>query len=586
MANTIELQVKGKDDASGAINGVAKSLGGLKNALGAVGVGLGLKEVAQTVIELGQLGAQARIAQEKLTALAGGSQQAAGYIEAIGVASNGTVDRLTAMNAANKLVGMGLVENAQEAGKMVEMAVRMGDASQDASGRISDFAAMLANQSIPRLDNYGISSGRVRARIEELMRANAGLSREAAFTQAVLEQGTATLERLGDAGQGSVQNMDRLKASLADLKLTVGTMVEPALSSLSGTVASAGTTMSQLIQVYGYAIQQYGYFRGGLMANQELLGIHTQLTEDAALNERALAAGLAAAAQGYSDVGASIPAATTATEAFAEAVEASKESVANLATLVQGPVTEENTRYAEQMETLRGRAEELGGKIDELAGKRHLSEQQKADLAQWREELGQVQQEMSKTEQEHTRAMNKIILDMTLARLSVDGLTESEMAFATTVAEQMGLVDKSTADAMHAVNASIETFNRTGSAETAAGLLRGISQAAAEIPRTVAINVEWNIQQPPGELPGPGERPRAYAEGGLVATAGMALVGERGPELVWLPAGAEVTPAAETRQVLAGNGGREATIQVFGGLNLYGVQDARSLLQELQRLGR
>lgn len=42
----------------------------------------------------------------------------------------------------------------------------------------------------------------------------------------------------------------------------------------------------------------------------------------------------------------------------------------------------------------------------------------------------------------------------------------------------------------------------------------------------------------------------AYKDGGLVANSGIALVGEEGPELVTLPAGANVTTARETKDIL------------------------------------
>ena len=70
--------------------------------------------------------------------------------------------------------------------RVVEIASRLGDQTMAVSDRVSDFALMLANQSLPRLDNFGISSGKVRARIEELMSTVAGMTRETAFMQAVM----------------------------------------------------------------------------------------------------------------------------------------------------------------------------------------------------------------------------------------------------------------------------------------------------------------------------------------------------------------------------------------------------------------
>lgn len=54
---------------------------------------------------------------------------------------------------------------------------------------------------------------------------------------------------------------------------------------------------------------------------------------------------------------------------------------------------------------------------------------------------------------------------------------------------------------------------------------------------------------------------QAFAVGTNYAPGGMALVGERGPEMVSLPRGARVTPAAQTAQML---GGAMQQVEVFG----------------------
>jgi len=53
----------------------------------------------------------------------------------------------------------------------------------------------------------------------------------------------------------------------------------------------------------------------------------------------------------------------------------------------------------------------------------------------------------------------------------------------------------------------------------------------------------------------------AFAVGTRNAPGGMALVGERGPEMINLPRGSQVIPAAQTSQMMGGIGG---AIEVFG----------------------
>ena len=56
-------------------------------------------------------------------------------------------------------------------------------------------------------------------------------------------------------------------------------------------------------------------------------------------------------------------------------------------------------------------------------------------------------------------------------------------------------------------------------------------------------------------------RAGAFAVGTRYAPGGMALVGERGPEMINLPRGSQVIPAAQTSQMMGGIGG---AIEVFG----------------------
>ena len=53
-----------------------------------------------------------------------------------------------------------------------------------------------------------------------------------------------------------------------------------------------------------------------------------------------------------------------------------------------------------------------------------------------------------------------------------------------------------------------------------------------------------------------------YATGGVMHRSGMALVGERGPELVGLPGGARVTPLVQALSMGGGGGVTAATIPV------------------------
>jgi hypothetical protein len=138
-------------------------------------------------------------------------------------ATRGMIRDADLMAASNKFVAMGLASSADEAARLAEMATQLGMAmGQDATKSMENFALLMANQSLPRLDEFGISSGRVRQRIEQLQAAMKGMTYEAAFNQAVMEEGTKTMARVGEQGEGAAGKMARLQAQFANIKDELG----------------------------------------------------------------------------------------------------------------------------------------------------------------------------------------------------------------------------------------------------------------------------------------------------------------------------------------------------------------------------
>jgi len=191
-------------------------LGGLVKAARLAVSAMGALKSAQAAVEFVKLGAQVQTARHRFEAFAGGTDQARAYLDAFARASDNTVDRMSAMQGATKMLQMGLVDNADEMEIMAAVAIKLGDQTQAAGNRIADFSALLANRSIPRLDNFGMSSARVRERVEELKKA--GYDLDQAFKLAVLEEGRKSLGKLGDTSEELTTKIGKLEAAFADAK--------------------------------------------------------------------------------------------------------------------------------------------------------------------------------------------------------------------------------------------------------------------------------------------------------------------------------------------------------------------------------
>ena len=170
-------------------------------------------QLPRIAVEAVKLGAQVEASSLRFDRFAGSADRAEELLQAFQQATLGTVDRMGAMSSAGRLLQMGLVSTADEMGQVARIATMLGDQTLGTTDRMADFAALLANQSIPRLDNFGISSGRVRTRIQELQAASADMTREQAFQTAVLEEGEKALDRLGDTSELASVKISRLQAS-------------------------------------------------------------------------------------------------------------------------------------------------------------------------------------------------------------------------------------------------------------------------------------------------------------------------------------------------------------------------------------
>lgn len=230
-----EKKLKGFGKALDAVGDIAK------NAIG-VALGVGLTKIpgliSGAIDSVGDLvdGAmdleQAQLTFDALTESIGESSDA--MMIDLREATRGMVADTELMEAANKLMAMGLADTSDEAADLTEMATQLGLAmGTDATTAMEDFALMLANESIPRLDTFGISSSTVRARILELIESGEALDRSEAFKMAVLEEGAKTMEILGDQSDTTKGQVAEFETGIDNIKNAIGTALMDAFGPLA-----------------------------------------------------------------------------------------------------------------------------------------------------------------------------------------------------------------------------------------------------------------------------------------------------------------------------------------------------------------
>jgi len=256
MPAEVAVLIKAKDETGKAFDKVEKELKGFERvaedttnevgdhferleristatlAIATVGA---LRDVSEEMTEMARTGAKVESTRrtfEQFLQTVGGDAPTA--LEAFRQATRNTLSDMDAMAAANRFLGMGLASTVDEAAELLEASTQLATAmGKDAKTGAEEFALMLANQSIPRMDTFALSAGRGRERMAELMAANEDMTREQAFTQTVLEQSREKMAQLGDTLQGTAGDMARAQAKSENFSNSLAERLSPVLSKIS-----------------------------------------------------------------------------------------------------------------------------------------------------------------------------------------------------------------------------------------------------------------------------------------------------------------------------------------------------------------
>lgn len=120
------------------------------------------------------------------------------------MATRGMVSDMDLMRTATDVVGLGLVDTADDAIRLSRIVAALG-ASMD------QVVLALSNQTTMRFDQIGIAVKGFEERLKELEAQ--GMSTERAFTEAFLQQGEEQIERVGEAADISVAPIQQMRVA-------------------------------------------------------------------------------------------------------------------------------------------------------------------------------------------------------------------------------------------------------------------------------------------------------------------------------------------------------------------------------------
>lgn len=229
---TVRVIIQGDDKLTSPAGRATRSLGGLGTAAKIAGGLITIafaKRAVSAAADVAKLGAQSLMARDRLVAFAGGSARASAMMDALVDSSDGTIDRLTAAEHAARLLQMGMVDTADEMRLTGAIVGKLGAQTLTLEQRMQTFTMLLANQSVRRLDTFGLSVEDVTARQKELEAQ--GYSTSDAFKTAVFEEAEVALETLGDTSQSAATKIARLEAAIVNAKTGFAELIVGAVES-------------------------------------------------------------------------------------------------------------------------------------------------------------------------------------------------------------------------------------------------------------------------------------------------------------------------------------------------------------------
>lgn len=170
------------------------------------------QQVAGYVSEMVSLGREANATEDRFRALTSTMGDYESTMAGLRSATLGAVDDMALQQGAMLLVQTANIETNDELERMMRLITMTKKPSEDMTTAIQNFGLMLANNSILRLDSFGISASKVRARIIQLQETM-GLDRSEAFRMAVLEEGEKNIKKFGDAADAASTSLSRLQVT-------------------------------------------------------------------------------------------------------------------------------------------------------------------------------------------------------------------------------------------------------------------------------------------------------------------------------------------------------------------------------------
>jgi hypothetical protein len=201
------------------------------------------------IMQLNELATVNRRASASFATLAGSTEKANAMIDAYIQGTGGATDRVTATTQAMRLFNIGMADTSEEMRTFTTLTRGMSQAlGRDTDYIQEQFSLALANQSLLRFDQLGLSIERHQELVEELSDKYPDLSKELVFQNAMLLQATERYYNLATAQSALATNTEQATTALENLKAIAGQrlsagFVEPIAGDIAGWLGSTALNL-------------------------------------------------------------------------------------------------------------------------------------------------------------------------------------------------------------------------------------------------------------------------------------------------------------------------------------------------------
>lgn len=232
--NIIKFIFQGKDELSDKMFKITAGIAGMNQALELAKKGFAQLKKAYEFAEAGAQAERLQAAGESLASSFG--QNMDSIVESIQEASGETVDRMSAMSAANKAMILDVAKTPEEFDKLTKAAIALGRATgRTATQSIEDLTTGIGRQSKLILDNLGIVydaeklykdyAKQLGKTVDELT----DYEKKQALVNIAIEKANLLLDENGELIEDAASEYERLKANISDVTLEQKQLANEAL---------------------------------------------------------------------------------------------------------------------------------------------------------------------------------------------------------------------------------------------------------------------------------------------------------------------------------------------------------------------